>query len=108
VVAILRKLKWDALFGAVVGGDEVTRVKPDPETIHLALKRLRARPEDSLVVGDTVNDVLAARGVPMKAVAVASPFGSETALAALKPDYFLKSLTELSSLPELAGAVGAD
>jgi HAD superfamily hydrolase (TIGR01549 family) len=41
--------------------DEVSRAKPDPDLFLAAAARLDARPEDVVVVGDSVWDLLAAR-----------------------------------------------
>ncbi len=92
---ILDKFQWRSIFPVSVGGDEVNRVKPAPDAFRLALERLNARPEESLVVGDTVNDVLAARSIPMRVAAVRSPFGDSAELVSARPDFLLESLTEL-------------
>ncbi len=47
------------LIGATVGYEDVTRHKPDPEGIHLAMERLGARPGETLVVGDSAADLQA-------------------------------------------------
>lgn len=54
-------------FGAIVGGDAVTRKKPAPDALLLALDRLQAGPRDALMVGDSVADAGAARaaGIPV-------------------------------------------
>jgi pyrophosphatase PpaX len=58
------------LFDAVVGGDETTRHKPDPDPLLLALERLDARPDDTAYVGDAPFDVRAARAAGVHSVAV--------------------------------------
>jgi pyrophosphatase PpaX len=58
------------LFDTVVGGDETTRHKPDPDPLLLALERLDARPEDTAYVGDAPFDVRAAKAAGVHAVAV--------------------------------------
>lgn len=100
VNGILEKLGWQKLFRATTAGDEVNRVKPDPSILRLTLKRLKAKPSETIVVGDTINDILAARGVPMKVVAVASPFGGQEKVIAASPDFFIESITELLDLLE--------
>src|SRR5712692_3728080 len=45
----------------VVTRDEVSRAKPDPDLFLAAAGRLNASPEDVVVVGDSVWDLLAAR-----------------------------------------------
>jgi HAD superfamily hydrolase (TIGR01509 family) len=94
---ILVKLGWESTFSATVGGDEVTKVKPAPEALELVLKRLQARADESLMIGDTINDVLAARAVPMEVVAVASPYGIESDLMA-GSDHHIKSIADLPGL----------
>jgi pyrophosphatase PpaX len=98
VNGILEKLGWQELFRATTAGDEVKKSKPDPSILRLTLKRLKAEPSETIVVGDTINDILAARVVPMKVVAVASPFGGRQKVIAAHPDFFIESITELLDL----------
>lgn len=50
-----------ASFAIIVGGEDVTRTKPDPEGILHALDVLGVPPHECLYVGDAVMDVEAAR-----------------------------------------------
>ena len=100
IAGIVDKFGWDKLVIAYAGGDEVTRVKPDPEILKLTLQRMDARPEETVVVGDTVNDVLAARAVPMTVVAVESPYGGREKVEQSEPDYFIGSVSDLIGLLE--------
>jgi pyrophosphatase PpaX len=98
VEAIIEKFGWRDMFHVLVGGDDVARVKPDPEAFRLAMSRLGANPEDTLVIGDTTNDVLAARAIPVRVVAVVSPYGGHENLLAACPDYVIDSISELPLL----------
>lgn len=104
VDAIVKKFGWESLFDAAVAGNEVHRVKPAPEAIHLAIERLNTEPSASLVIGDTENDILAAQQVPTRVAAILSPYGGEEKLHALKPDYFIRRLPDL--LPVLTRVNG--
>ncbi len=95
VAGIVAKFGWEDYFDATVGGNEVPVVKPDPAAFRLALKRLGADADDSLVIGDTINDILAAQAVPMKVAAVRSPFGDGAEVEAARPDHLLESIEEL-------------
>jgi HAD superfamily hydrolase (TIGR01509 family) len=95
---IVKKLGWSDLFVATAAGNEVPKFKPDPAVFHLALDRLGARPESSLAVGDTENDILAARAVPMRVAAVLSPYGGHDRIYEHRPDYVIASLRELPAL----------
>jgi 2-phosphoglycolate phosphatase len=95
---ILDKCGWAELFETTVGGDEVASVKPAPDAFQLALDRLQSDRHRSIVVGDTVNDVLAARCAQLPVVAVTSPYGGIDRLQAAGATYFLASLQELPEL----------
>ena len=60
-------LDW---FRVLVGGEQVSRPKPDPEGLIFAMERLGAAPADTLYCGDTVIDAETAQraGVPFAAV----------------------------------------
>lgn len=92
---IIAKFGWEPLFQAAVGGDEVDQVKPAPDVFRLALKRMNAKPDDSIVIGDTINDILAARAVPMRVIAVSSPYGGTEKLRAAGPDHFINTIADL-------------
>ncbi len=68
--AILEGLGIDRFFAAVVGGDAVPRRKPDPAHILDVLGRLGATPEASVMVGDSHNDLAAARAAGVRCVLV--------------------------------------
>jgi pyrophosphatase PpaX len=65
-----RRVPVAHLFDVVVAGDETERLKPDPEPLLVAAKRLRAAVDDCVYVGDSPFDVRAARAAEMHAIAV--------------------------------------
>jgi HAD superfamily hydrolase (TIGR01509 family) len=62
VVERLLGPKRRSQFSAILAGDVVSRKKPDPEIYRLALRTLALDPSDCLVVEDSRNGLLAARG----------------------------------------------
>ena len=68
--AILDHFGLSAHLGAVVGGDAGVEKKPAPDMIFAALERLGVRPEDAVLVGDSLADVGSARaaGIPVIAL----------------------------------------
>jgi len=64
---LLQQFNLTQYFGAIVCGDTLPVRKPDPAMIHYACGLLGAKPEESLMIGDSINDALAARaaGVPV-------------------------------------------
>jgi len=65
--ALLERTGLAVHFEAVVGSDAVTRRKPDPEHFLQSVSRVGAEAGRSLMVGDSINDVLSARsaGAPV-------------------------------------------
>lgn len=61
-------------FGAVVGGDMVTRGKPDPEVFLVAAHQLRAQPARCVVFEDSPAGVTAASRAGMYTIAVCTPY----------------------------------
>ena len=70
---LLQRTGLDGFFAVVVCGDTVVRKKPDPEPVLTACARLAVRPADAVMIGDSANDVQAARaaGCPVWCV----PYG---------------------------------
>ncbi len=56
-------------IGAIIGGEDLPALKPDPTGLLLVIERLGCKPAESLYVGDTVTDAETARraGVPFLA-----------------------------------------
>lgn len=100
VDAIMEKLGWRELFDATVSGDEVSRVKPAPDILRAVINKVSAPGRLAIAVGDTVNDLLAARAVPMPVVMVPCPYGGAEEVQALAPDHAITSLSELPQLLE--------
>ena len=59
-----------ALVDIILGGDDVSAPKPDPEGVRLALERLGARAPDVLYIGDSVVDAETARNAGVDFAAV--------------------------------------
>jgi phosphoglycolate phosphatase len=70
---LLERLGVDGFFGALVAGDDGIRRKPHGDMLVAACERMGSRPPDSLMIGDSDNDVVAARaaGCPVWCV----PYG---------------------------------
>ena len=54
----LKLLDVEGVFDVIIGMDDVTKTKPDPEPILLALKRLGADREEALMIGDNYHDIV--------------------------------------------------
>lgn len=91
---ILAALGLEHLFDAVVGGDETPRHKPDPMHVSITLDRLDVAPSDAAYVGDSENDVKAAKGAGLPVVLVTFGY-TRIPVAELGGDVLIDSYAEL-------------
>jgi HAD superfamily hydrolase (TIGR01509 family) len=77
VGAVLGAVGLADAFETVVSGEEVARVKPAPDALIMAARRLAVRPEECLVVEDSRAGVLGARAAGMPVAAVPGPGTSD-------------------------------
>jgi pyrophosphatase PpaX len=84
-------------FQVLVAGDDIVRPKPDPEGVRLAVGKLNLQPDQSIMIGDSPNDINSGKqaGV-LTAAALWSPEGRGDPTTA-EPDYTFRSVRELSS-----------
>ena len=70
---LLKKMELAPYFDLVVSGDSLPRKKPDPMPVLHACERLGAARDQALMVGDSMNDVEAARAAGVQVIVV--PYG---------------------------------
>lgn len=95
---LLEALDLFASFSVVVSGDSLTEKKPSPKPLLYAAQRVGVRPADALMVGDSVNDVQAARAAGMPVIGVRYGYNHGEDITLARPDYVLDSLAELKRL----------
>ncbi len=83
------------LFSMIVGGDDVTKAKPNAEPVNLILSKLDFKPLQALVVGDAPVDVLMGRNARTRTCAVTYGNGGFDELKASKPDYLVDKFTKI-------------
>ena len=95
---LLERMGLLGKFQVVVCGDMVERSKPDPACYLAACAQLGLQPPEALVVGDSENDVLAARAAGMRVVCVSYGYTEGKPVEALAADAVID---DLRALPEL-------
>ncbi|MEV6671315.1 HAD family hydrolase [Streptomyces sp. NPDC051162] len=58
------------LFAVVIGADQVSKPKPDPESGRAVMEKLQVTAGETVMVGDTTHDLLMARAAGMRSIAV--------------------------------------
>lgn len=86
------------VFDVVVTREATWRLKPHPEPIREAARRLGVRVERCVMVGDTTVDVKGARRAGAKAVAVLCGFGERDELEEAGADVVLEGISDLMSV----------
>jgi phosphoglycolate phosphatase len=92
---IFRALGLLDFFAGVVGGDEAPR-KPDPAGTLGLMRRLGARPEDTVFIGDSPTDVRTARNAGVTMVAVTWGFRPRAELRAAGAVHVVDRVAELA------------
>lgn len=85
-------------FDAMVAGEEVSRSKPEPDLYLEALRRVNVSPRESVIVGDTIFDVIPAKTIKATSVLIKRVNPHNTILSDVKPDYIITSLNELLNI----------
>ena len=92
---LLRKMGLDHWFDVSVSGDSLPQKKPDPAPLLHAMGKLGGTPRTTLMVGDSINDIQAARNAGMPVVAVRYGYTYGTPVDDLGADIVVDSLAEL-------------
>ncbi|MFD1926970.1 pyrophosphatase PpaX [Sporosarcina siberiensis] len=88
-------LDVDGVFDVVICMDDVTKTKPDPEPILLALEKLEAEKENTLMIGDNYHDIEGGQNAGVRTAGVSWSIKGEQFLQNYKPDYMLHHITDL-------------
>lgn len=95
--AILGRFGWDY---PVVCDEDVTEHRPAPDPVLKACEMLGVTPPQTVVVGDTPQDVLSAKAAGACSVAVTTGKFTSAELAEFRPTHIIRSLSELPPLLE--------
>ncbi len=102
---LLEALGLAPYFESVVGGDRAIARKPDPAHPAAVLTELGATPDRAIMVGDSRNDLLAARASGLPCILVRHGYGPDPA-DRLGADRVIDDLAALPSLLAAEYAVG--
>ncbi|GGJ05701.1 phosphoglycolate phosphatase [Halopseudomonas pertucinogena] len=94
-VAPLLEEKGLGSFDWIIGGDTLPVKKPDPAGLIRVMQEAGVAPQHSLFVGDSRNDVQAARAAGVKVVAVSYGYNHGRPIEEEQPDLLVDSLDAL-------------
>lgn len=99
IVPLLKKLTIDCYFSLILGGDDVKEKKPHPAPLYLTMGKFGLHTDQLLFVGDSHNDILAAKAADCPCVGLTYGYNYGESIALSKPDYVLDNFADL--LPAL-------
>jgi HAD superfamily hydrolase (TIGR01549 family) len=95
---IMRTFRLAHFFEAIVTRESVSGVKPDPEHLEAVLSALNIKPEEVIVVGDSMLDMKCANELKITGVGINTGISSPKELTFAGASYLISSLTEIPKL----------
>lgn len=95
VAPLLDDMQLGGFFSWIVGGDTLPQQKPDPAGLLYVLGKASAKPDDALFIGDSRNDIHAARAAGVRCVAMTYGYNHGQPIADESPDWLLDDLRQL-------------
>jgi len=99
-LALLEHLQLARCFEQVIAGDTLPQKKPDPQPLLHACRGFGIAPADMLMIGDSVNDVEAARAAGCPVFCVSYGYNEGRDVRELDVDAIVASLIEATRLIE--------
>jgi phosphoglycolate phosphatase len=96
----LQKMEIHQFFDVVVSRNDVKALKPNSEGIRLALKRLQVQRERALFIGDSLDDIHAAREADLGVIIILGGENPKPDLLSANPDFLIQTYAELIAFLE--------
>ena len=93
--AIFEHFGMDQLFAAIVGDEDVSQNKPDPEMLLYAMDKMGLPKEEVIMIGDSLIDIQTARNTGIRVFAVPSGVTKREILEQAQPTAILERLIDL-------------
>jgi phosphoglycolate phosphatase len=95
---LLKKMQLADYFAVVVAGDTLPKKKPDPLPLTHVCELLAIAPRDMLMIGDSLNDTVAARAAGCPVFCVPYGYNEGVAVRDLDVDAIVETLLEATKL----------
>ena len=95
---LIKAMGLAGYFGVVVAGDTTAKKKPDPMPLHYAADHFAIPYAQCLMVGDSSNDVLAARAAGFSIVCVPYGYNHGHDIRDSNPDLVVENLNQLNEM----------
>lgn len=92
---ILIKLELIDLFEIYIGGDTLTKRKPEPEPLLYICEKLNIKTENSLMIGDSKNDILAAKSAGIESIGVSYGYNYGEDISVYNPNLVVDDFSDI-------------
>lgn len=92
---LLKQHQLDGLFSWVIGGDTLPYKKPEPGSLLWVMQQAQVEPQECLFVGDSRNDILAAKAAQVCCAALTYGYNHGQPIELENPDWIIDSLSQL-------------
>lgn len=90
----------DQYMEVLIGAEDVTRHKPQPEPILTALEQMQASQAGAAYIGDSPFDLMSAKAAGVTAIGVSWGMAKASELLRFEPDHLLQQWEDLSGVLE--------
>ncbi len=98
---ILKRDNLEDYVNFIIGGEDVTAHKPDPEGLLKAIEKLKVKENEVLYIGDSIVDAEAAQAAGISFCAVLTGTTSLEAFKHKQANYIIQNLNELINIFDL-------
>lgn len=95
VAPILSALAIDGFFEMVLGGDSLSKRKPDPLPLLHVCEKLGVSVDQCLMVGDSKNDILAAKAANMESIGLSYGYNHGEDIGIYKPETVFDDFSDI-------------
>ncbi|MDG6267066.1 phosphoglycolate phosphatase [Glaesserella parasuis] len=95
VLPVLQAFKIDHLFSEALGGQSLPQIKPHPAPLYYLCGKFGLYPHEMLFIGDSKNDILAAKAAGCKSVGLTYGYNYNIPISESEPDYVCEDFAEI-------------
>ena len=92
---VLSKFVLTKFFDPIIGFNDVSKVKLDPEGIIKILEKWKIKPSQAIFVGDMATDIDAGKAANVRMICVSSGLAKKETLLKYEPDIIVNNTEEL-------------
>jgi phosphoglycolate phosphatase len=100
IAPILKGLSIDERFEMILGAESLPLKKPDPLPLLHCCKELAVDIERAVMVGDSSNDILAAKSAGMDSIAVSYGYNYDIDIESFSPTFSVESFAQIAAILE--------